>query len=78
MATFRIKASNINKSLPVVKKTVFLSGQCNVCRQTSKAKVEFTANELEVAAYDQTFDCARRVPCKGKVNISGVITMPKG
>lgn len=75
MASNDVRAANIDKSLPIVTKTVIIGEKCDSCGQKTQGEFKFTANAGAILADTRTFDCGNS-KCNAKITSINTIRMP--
>jgi hypothetical protein len=76
MATYKFKVGNIDKTLPIVKKTIILKERCKKCEQNTVLKVEITANERQIVVAEFKGECGNK-KCKATISYMTTVNMPR-
>lgn len=77
MATFKMRADNIDSSLPIAKKTTQVTTECSACHQYTQLKIEATGNEYAILAGSVHGKCGNRKCMEPIIHIF-TVTLPKG
>lgn len=75
MSTYKMRQSNIDASVPIVKKTFIVRTTCDVCRQITALKIEATGNRYAILAGELHGKCANK-KCKKPIQFVFTQNMP--